>query len=63
VEIKDLLTNDKTEYCGNKLPEDFTSQSNQIQISFTSDFSDAGELKPTGFRFTYRAIASKIFFF
>lgn len=58
VEIKDLLTNDKTEYCGNKLPEDFTSQSNQIQISFTSDFSDAGELKPTGFRFTYRAIAN-----
>ena len=60
VEMKDLVTNDKTSYCGNKLPADFTSKSNRVQISFVSDFSDAGEIKPTGFRFTYRTVTSKI---
>ena len=58
VEIHDLVTNDKTSHCGNKLPADITSKSNRVQISFVSDFSDAGELKPTGFRLTYRTITN-----
>ena len=48
-------------YCGTKIPADFTSKSNKIQISFVSDFSDAGEHRPTGFRFTYRTITSKTY--
>ena len=46
-------------YCGTKIPDDFTSKSNKLQISFVSDFSDAGQVKPTGFRFTYKTITSK----
>ncbi|XP_028395052.1 tolloid-like protein 1 isoform X2 [Dendronephthya gigantea] len=58
LEIKDLVTNDKTMHCGTKIPEDITSKSNRVQISFVSDFSDAGELKPTGFQLTYRTITN-----
>lgn len=60
VEIKDLVTGDKSMYCGTKLPQDITSKGHRVQISFVSDFSDPGELKPTGFRLTYRTKTSKV---
>lgn len=59
VEIEDLVSGDKLARCGSTIPSDITTKSNQVRISFTSDFSDAGNRKPTGFRLTYSTISSK----
>ncbi|XP_046844772.1 complement C1s-A subcomponent-like [Xenia sp. Carnegie-2017] len=58
VEIEDLISGDKLARCGSTIPSDITTKGNQVRISFTSDFSDAGNRKPTGFRLTYSTISN-----
>lgn len=50
VQITDLGTGAKKEYCGPGIPADYKTKSNQVEIRFTSDSSTTN----TGFRLIYR---------